>query len=188
MKSSCCPAQFFPLFFLTPPKDIWAALGFCSRIACLQRVTLRRWKSKTLFFARGTDGSPVTPSLQEGPQIRTPHDLDAYPRAMSNRGKSAGGFVAAARSRRLYGGEKWGPVPIFRPRFASASRHAAILGRPHRRCVFSLRRGGVGMGFGWGSCFENSPVENLTVTAANQTQTYGFGGSSAGGAGSAEAE
>jgi hypothetical protein len=120
----------FLLFFLTLPKDIWSPLGFCPSNACPINVLLSDGGRVRRYSLPGEPTvPPAPPRLKKG-------------------GKSAGGFVAAARSRRLYGGEKWGPVPIFRPRCAPAFRHAAILGRPHRRLVLSVR--GVELGWGWG--------------------------------------
>jgi hypothetical protein len=79
--------------------------------------------------------------------------------------KTIGGrLVATATSRQFYGGEKWEPIPIFSASAkAPATRHAATLGRSHRRRNFWVW-GGVGKRFGLGggsrfSCHSSGKIK-----------------------------
>jgi len=82
---------------------------------------------------------------------------------MSNRSLLVGGFVVAAKSRRLYGGEKWGPIPIFRPRFAPAPRHAAILRAAFSNCACQ--------GFYFSSVLEASSASPTVLRSIPATPT-----------------
>jgi hypothetical protein len=101
------------------------------------------------YSLQGNRRFPCDPPFKNGsPDL--PDMSTSLPASHSNRRTSAGGFVAAARTRRLYGQTLLPHVSRFSVARAPSTGHAATLGRPHRRSVLlwvGWRKDGMGGGY-----------------------------------------